>query len=96
LEAIGDHWRKKMLNHSWVEPLVGSERVGVGEDVVPEPTRDEQHCTRLEFTIDPQEVRVRDRVDVEPFVPTARGPIGTSGKRGSIEKPHPLATKEDP
>ena len=63
LEAISDHWREKVFNHSRVEPLVGGERVGVGEDVVPEPAGDEQHRARLKFAVDPWEIWVRDRTD---------------------------------
>ena len=85
-----------MFNHSRVEPLVGGERVGAGEDVVPEPAGDEQHRAGLEFAVSPGEMRVRDWTDVEPFVPATRGPIAASRKRGSVKKPHPLTPKEDP
>jgi hypothetical protein len=55
-----------------------------------------KHRARLEFAVDPWEMWVRDRTDVEPFVPATRGPISASRKRGSVEKPHLLAPKENP
>ena len=64
LEAIGSYMRKKMVNHSRVEPLICGECVGVGEDVVPEPTRDEQHRARLELAVHPRKTRMRDWADV--------------------------------
>ena len=85
-----------MIDHSRVEPLVGGKRVGVGEDVVPEPAGDEQHRARLELAVDPWEIRVRAWVDIEPFVPATRGSVGALGKRVSVEKPHPFAPEDDP
>ena len=58
-----------MIDLSRIEPLIGSKRIGVGEDVVPEPARDEQHRARPELAIDPRETRVRSWMDIETFVP---------------------------
>ena len=35
-------------------------------------------------------------MDIEPFVLAARGSVGASGKRVSVEKPHPFAPEDDP
>ena len=85
-----------MVDHSRVEPLVGGKRVGVGDDIVPKPTGDEQHRARLELTVDPRETRVRAWMDIEPFVPAARGSIGALRKRVSVEEPNPFAPEDDP
>ena len=58
LEAIGDHRREEVIDLSRIEPLVGGKRIGVGEDIVPEPARDEQHRARPELAVDPRETRV--------------------------------------